>query len=105
MSKVRIVLASLAVLAAQQVFANTSSNMSATSSDSRPCLAIAKACKAAGYSRKGDANNRFWGNCMKPLLLGQTVKGVSIDAATVKSCRTDKIQRMKQELKDLRQAG
>lgn len=104
MFKVRMIIASLAIVAAQQVFADTDSTAPMASSDSKPCLAIAKACKAAGYSRKGDADNKFWADCMKPVLLGQEVKKVKIDAETVKSCRTDKIGALEQQLKDLRAA-
>lgn len=66
---------------------------------SKPCKAVAKACLDAGYFKK-DSGKKFWMDCMKPVLLGKTVTGVKIDADTVKSCRTDKINDLTQELKD-----
>ena len=99
MYKFRIVLASIALLAAQQVFAD-----SAMSSDSRPCLKVAKACAAAGYARRNQGNRRFWMGCMKPLLMNHKVSGVTVDPAMVKQCRNDKIKAMKQEVQDLQRA-
>lgn len=63
------------------------------------CRAVAKACKAAGFSKGGD--KKFWMECMHPMLLGQTVKGVTIDATQVKACRDKKIAAMQKELTDL----
>jgi hypothetical protein len=65
--------------------------------DSKPCKNVAQACRAAGF----DKSNHFWKNCMKPLLLGQTVKGVTIDPKIIAACRTDKINKMKKEMNDL----
>ena len=91
----------MSFLSIQPAFADDSMMMS---SDSRPCMSIAKACKKAGYSRKENEGKKFWVDCMKPILQGHKVKNVQIDSATVKSCRTDKIDRLKQEIKDLQNA-
>jgi hypothetical protein len=69
-------------------------------SGSKPCATIAKACLDAGYTRDENASKKFWHDCMKPVVLGKTVDGVTVDAATVKACRTDKITEMKKELKE-----
>lgn len=63
------------------------------------CQAVANACKTAGYARHSDKN--FWFNCMHPLLLGTTVKNVSIPASQVKACRANKIVELQKELQQL----
>ncbi len=99
MFKFRLILASLALLTAQQVFAEAPATDLTT--DARPCFTVAKACKAAGFVRKGEDNKRFWKNCFRPILLGQTVNGVKVDPSAVKACREAKVNKIKQELKDL----
>lgn len=91
---VSIILAS--ILSIQPVFADDA----AMSSDTKPCGMVAKACLHAGYSRKQSEDKKFWSDCMKPVILGQTVKGVKLDGDTVKACREDKINELKQELSD-----
>lgn len=66
-------------------------------SDGSACMSVASACRAAGFDR----NNQFWMHCMQPIILGKTVKGVSVDEKIVTNCRADKIARMKKELAEL----
>jgi hypothetical protein len=73
--------------------------------ESKSCAAVAKACKVAGFTKGDQSNKKFWFNCMKPIILGQTVQGVTIDTTTVKACRTDKIAALKHELKELQNAS
>lgn len=68
--------------------------------DSKACGAIVDACKKAGYERGKDADKKFWQDCMKPIVLGKSVKDVTVDSDTVKQCRTDKIADMKKQLKE-----
>lgn len=68
--------------------------------DSKACAAIVDACKKAGYERGDNANKRFWHDCMRPVLMGETVKDVNIDPGLAKQCRTDKIDQLKKQLKD-----
>ena len=84
------------MLIVQPVFADED-----MSSDFKPCKAIVKACKEAGYERHGSHDKNFWKDCMKPLILGKTVSGVSVDDKDIKACRTGKIKRLKYELKEL----
>lgn len=73
-------------------------------SDDGPCSNIVKACIDAGY-KKSDADDKgFWFDCMKPLVLGKTVKDVTVDPADVKKCRAAKIKMMTEELKELKKA-
>lgn len=80
----------------QPVFANDYQD---SMSNDRPCGVIAKSCIKAGYLGKNN-HEKFWKSCMKPLLLGKEVKGVTVDADIVKQCRNDKINEMKKELEE-----
>jgi len=66
------------------------------------CGAIVKACKAAGFARSSE-DKRFWKDCMQPVLLGKSVKGVTVSADQVKACRDEKINKMQKELKNLQE--
>src|SRR5262245_56582535 len=100
MRKIHFVLMLFAFVFAQQALADTAA-MGGDDSDSKPCMTIAKACIAGHYTRKASPDKRLWRDCMKPIILGQTVSGVTVDAATAKSCRDDKIAKMKMELNEL----
>jgi len=100
MRKTHLTLVLAATLLAQPVFADNDMY-----SDSKPCAAIAEACKAAGFAKGETDGKRFWMDCMKPVILGQTVTGVKgIDANTVKMCRSDKIASIKKELQEFQKA-
>ncbi len=103
MRKIRIILMLTAILATSQVFADDAAGMSAGSTD-KPCGMIADACATAGFARTETPNKRFWQDCMRPIILGQTVSGVTVDAATVKACQTSKVDELKQDLADLQNA-
>ncbi|STX50187.1 Uncharacterised protein [Legionella busanensis] len=64
------------------------------------CDAIAKACRAANFKNK---DKKFWQDCMKPLLLGKKVDGVSIEVTQVSACREKKIAELQQELKEFQE--
>lgn len=100
MHKIRIVLILATILLTQHVFA-AASDMSANSSDNKPCDTIANACLGAGFGRTETSGKRFWQDCMKPILLGQTVSGVTVDSTTVQTCRVSRIEELKKDLKDL----
>lgn len=93
MRKIYFVVALTAMFSMQTSFANHSMESSA-------CGAVAKACVNAGFAKK-EHGKKFWSDCMKPIILGQSVKGVNIDPATVKTCRTDKIAELQKELSQL----
>ncbi len=99
MRKIRTaLLISTSFLLLQPIFANA---MMMSDDDSKPCMMVAKACVHAGYTQHGSADKGFWKDCMKPVIMGMSVKGVSIDADVVKQCRADKIEHMKKELAEL----
>lgn len=94
-----LILASVVLM--QSVFADDAM----TSSGSKPCAVIAKTCLNAGFSRKGNDNKKFWSDCMKPIILGKAVKGINVDSVTIKSCRIDKINALKKELNEFKNAS
>jgi hypothetical protein len=100
MRKSSIVLVFTAIFSMSSVFADETIGMT-SDSDSKPCATIAAACLSAGFVRSESSDKKFWKDCMKPIVLGHSVTGVSVDAETVKACRTSKIQQLKQELKQL----
>ncbi len=51
-----------------------------------PCRTIAAACKAAGYTHHSQEKN-LRRDCMKPILTGQAVAGVTVDPAEVSACK------------------
>jgi len=96
MSKIRMVLVLSAMVFAQPVLAHDMDM-----SKSEACTTVAKACSDAGFDRtETTAGKNFWLDCMKPVVLGKTVEGVTVDSATVKTCRTDKVSELKKELKE-----
>jgi hypothetical protein len=99
MRKLQFVLVLAAALSTQAIFA-VDADMAAPSA-SEPCAAISKACQSAGFNRTEKADKNFWLDCMRPLVLGKTVAGVTVDADTIKHCRADKIQELTAELKQL----
>lgn len=78
------------LLMAQPIFAN----------DSKNCAKIADACMSAGFADKS-----LWNDCMKPIVLGKQVEGVTLDVGVASACRTDKINELKQQLKELESVG
>lgn len=84
------------LLTTQPVFACGNMN-----SDSK---AIVKACLDAGYKRSAGEGKLFWKDCMAPIITGKTVAKVSVDAADIKACRSDKIKELQQQLDDLKKA-
>jgi hypothetical protein len=102
MRKIHIALVLATAFFTQSVFAHDEDL--ATSSD-KPCSAIVKACLTAGYLRTDSPSKAFWHDCMKPVVLGQTVAGVTVDPATVKACRTNKLEELKNELQEFEKAN
>jgi hypothetical protein len=102
MRNIHIVFALAALVSTQSVFAD---DQAMSSSTSKPCATIAKACLDAGFVRTETSNKKFWQDCMKPIILGHTVQGVTVDASTVKACRSDKISELKKELTALENAS
>lgn len=96
MKMIRFICVVAATVFLQPVFANDYED---SMSNDRPCGMIAKSCLDAGYARE-NPNKKFWNDCMKPLLLGKTVEGVTLKSDVIKKCRTDKINEMKKELKE-----
>jgi hypothetical protein len=92
MRKIRMILMVIALLGTQQIFADDVPG-------DKSCGSIADACLAAGFVKTESATKGIWQDCMRPVILGQTVSGVTIDPAVVKTCRVQKIKELKMELK------
>lgn len=103
MRKIITTIILLAAGSVQPVLADDFSSMSVGSDQA--CDTIAKKCLAAGYEQREDADKKFWMDCMKPILLGKTVNGVTIEPATTKACLMNKIEKLKQELAEMQKAA
>jgi hypothetical protein len=93
MHKYKALVIAIGLLLAQTTIAAPDANDEPTL---KSCGVIAKACKTAGFKKMA-----FWKECMKPILLNQSVKDIKLDAAEVKACRDAKISKMQEELKEL----
>lgn len=102
MRNIRFAFVLAAILSSQSVLAQDDQGMTLNGS---ACSSIANACLKHGYTRKDHKNKQFWQNCMRPLILGQSVKGVTVSADTVRTCRDTKIAELKHELADLEKAS
>lgn len=71
--------------------------------DNNPCTPVANACVSAGFD-KMDGGKQFWQGCMRPVLLGQSVSGVTVSADDVKTCRAHKVKELRNDLKDMQAA-
>lgn len=92
-----ILIVAAAAFSIQPIFA-TNQNAS------NPCETIAQACLSGGFDTK-TPNKEFWQDCMKPILLGQNVPGVTIDPTTAKNCRVKKINQLKEDLKEFQKVS
>jgi len=99
MRKIHLGLILTALLLSSSVFANKHEM------DSKACAQIVDACKKAGYEKKESGDKRFWQDCMKPVMMGKTVKDVTVESETIKQCRSDKIAELKNKLKELESAS
>jgi hypothetical protein len=97
MPKLRILLMLVTLFSAQAVLAADDD----TSLASKPCAAVADACVKAGYARDSAGDKKFWKDCMKPVLLDKIPQNVSVDLATAKACRMNKISELNRELAEL----
>jgi len=83
----------LAVFCTQQAFAH----------NDKSCMKVAKACLDGGFTARQSMTKGMWGNCMKPILLGQMVSGVKVEPAVVKACREHKIEEMQKDLNQFKE--
>lgn len=92
----------LALFLSQSAFAGDS--MGSSMDESMSCQKIVKACLDGGYTRENTQGSKnFWFDCMRPILLGKTVEGVTIDPKDATTCKKDKITEMQKELNELKQ--
>jgi hypothetical protein len=61
-----------------------------------PCKAIMESCKSAGFTRGGGTGKGIMRDCMKPIMNGQTVAGVTATPDLVAACKTKMAERDQQ---------
>lgn len=59
----------------------------------KPCQNIREACRMAGFARENKEGKAIWKDCMKPLLTGQSVAGVTTNPNDLKACQAKKAAR------------
>lgn len=79
-------------------FANQASNTAPSAKPSKPCQAVRAACQAAGFVKGDKQGKNIWKDCIKPILSGQQVTGVTADADSVKACQAKKAKREGQKV-------
>lgn len=58
---------------------------------SHPCKEIKEACEAAGFTKGGHKNKKgLQVDCIKKLMNGESVEGVTVDAAKISACKEKK---------------
>lgn len=62
---------------------------------------IAAACESAGFRISGPTGKSIWPDCVKPILAGQTIAGVSPDPADIQACKEKKTQRKMQRMNSM----
>lgn len=57
-----------------------------------PCAQVWKACESAGFvkGKSAPSGKNLYKDCMKPVMDGKTVEGVTVDASTVQACQKAK---------------
>lgn len=83
---------SLAILMSSTAFAQV---------NNKPCMNIAAACEKAGFRISGPSGKSIWPDCVKPILAGQTVNGVTPNPADVQACKEKKAQRKMQHMQNM----
>lgn len=65
-----------------------------TQAKNRPCLNIAVACENAGYRLSTSMPGKnIWKDCVKPIVGGTAVSGVSAASADIQACKTKMAQK------------
>jgi hypothetical protein len=65
--------------------------LSASAEDSKPCKEIRAACESAGFVKGGHKEGKgLVMDCMKKLVAGEKVEGVSVSSELVSACKAKK---------------
>lgn len=102
MSKFYFVFALLSLFCSEPVFAQAMGMTDPDEASNPQCEMIAKSCLDAGFDRQGPPGKAFWHDCMKPILFGKPVSGVTVDSQTVHACRAFKIKNLQQQLNEFK---
>ena len=52
------------------------------------CMNIAVACESAGYRLRDMSGKSIWKDCVKSIISGNTISGVTANPADIQSCKT-----------------
>lgn len=56
-----------------------------------PCMKIAVACESAGYRLNDNMPGKnIWRDCVKPVIAGKTIAGVTVDPTDIQTCKMHK---------------
>jgi hypothetical protein len=69
-------------------------SLQAEDAKNHPCQKIKTACESAGF-KKGDHKKNKKGlhvDCMKPVMAGQTVAGVTVSAEDISACKVKQVE-------------
>lgn len=77
------------------VLASSLAAFSAGASEEKPCKEIKAACEAGGFVKGGHKENGkgLYKDCLKKILAGETVAGVSVAPEVVSACKSKKEKR------------
>jgi hypothetical protein len=64
-----------------------------------PCKRIVTACEAAGFVKGGHKSKDhpkkgLWKDCFRPIITGQKVEGVTVDAKDIQGCSAKKSEHL-----------
>jgi hypothetical protein len=87
----------IAVLILSFIGATSSLAQNESDTSDGPCMKMLEACKAAGFGSNDSAKpiTSLSKDCLRPLLAGQKVQNVQIDAASIEACK-EKKEKLKQ---------
>lgn len=57
-----------------------------------PCIKLMEACKGAGYIKSLNQKKSLSKDCLQPLLNGQKVEGVTVNADDIEACKAKKAE-------------
>ncbi|HTL13269.1 MAG TPA: hypothetical protein VL588_12315 [Bdellovibrionota bacterium] len=85
----RSLLVLIAALTFAPVFANADDAAKPAGKGEKPCMKVKAACEAAGFKKGGhkDGNKGLHVDCMKKIMGGESVEGVTVSSSDVDACK------------------
>lgn len=81
-------------------------NSNLPQSKNRPCLNIATSCESAGYRLSKVPGKNIWKDCVKPILAGKSISGVTASTDDINACKMKKAEHksMMHDLKKMKES-